>query len=92
MNRLEIMHNIEYNAKHATNPSYVFTSHDDYFMNEDITPTQTQEILTSNISNDSSGSNTTSTINLQRIGVVESSVNEIKNEMRNLIVTISPII
>ena len=92
LNRLEIMHNIEYNAKYATDPSYVFSSHDDYLMNEDITPTQTQEIPTSNISNDSSVPNTTSTINFQRIGMVESSVNEIKNEMRNLIATIGPII
>ncbi|CAI2201117.1 8335_t:CDS:1, partial [Funneliformis geosporum] len=30
-NRLESMHNIEYDIKHATDPNYVFPSHDDYF-------------------------------------------------------------
>src|SRR5215216_1232235 len=72
LNRLEIMHNIEYDAKHATDPTYVFPLHDEYFINEDITPLPIQDISTETISNDSSILITNSTINLQRIGVVES--------------------
>jgi hypothetical protein len=61
-------------------------------MIEDSTPLPTQENQTPIIPNDPSVLNTNSSVNLQRIGIVESSVNEIKNEMRNLIATISPII
>jgi hypothetical protein len=92
LNRLECMHNIEYDVKHVSDPNYVFPSHDEYFMIENSTPLPTQENQMPIIPNDPPVLNTNSSVNLQRIGIVESSVNEIKNEMRNLIATIGPII
>jgi hypothetical protein len=92
LNRLEFMHNIEYDPNHIVDPNYEFPSHDDYFMpieeqtSEQLIPQTTSSNQSQNVSSPSQ------TVNLQRIGLVESSVNDIKNELRNLISVITPIL
>jgi hypothetical protein len=91
LNRLEIMHNIEYDENHAKDPKYVFPSHDDFLMSEDISPPieNTQQVLTTNEPNNP---HTSTNDSFQRINLVETSVNDIKTELSNLIATIGPII
>ena len=86
------MHNIKYDQNHVQDPNYEFPSHDDFLMPIDEQTPEPQVSQTITPNSNQNVPSTSSADNLQHIGLVESSVNEIKDEMRSLVATITSII
>jgi hypothetical protein len=102
LNRLEYMHYVIHDPEEVNDPNYSFPLHDGDNGMEDlssttkpIVPHQSNSDDVTNpdlISNEKEVNAYQPNENIQRINLVESTVNDIKYEMRNLIATIGPII